>query len=109
VIGYNADCLADNLELCPLSLASLLSAIPSIANPFMFEGKNVAGISMSYRKIIELCVNNEQPCGVNVVKTNDRYTKIGSIEIDITKPDYFKILKIETEPQSSCLLKIFKR
>ena len=117
VLGYNAECLTNNPQLCPFV------EFPEIS---YFSEKNKYGYfkiyynesnpnyylpQLSYNQLLSAC-GATSVCKIDVAISTDQSggsqgdkINIGTVTVDISKPDFVKIVNIDTFPSSDCTLK----
>lgn len=115
VSGEKADCISDNPKSCPLT------EIPEISLNYRIIGSNInrsfywednshlntviiRSNRISYDGLLSLC-GATTSCKVNIGENNREHTPNGVITLDISQPDVVKVVYIQTDKSSSCILK----
>ncbi|MDP3559302.1 MAG: hypothetical protein Q8R79_02995 [Legionellaceae bacterium] len=110
--SYESTCLSENPSLCPLMKTPGITYIANKNNPGYFKcyydenNPNHYDTEASYSNLLSTCgVTSGCKIDVAIPDGGWPYKKIGTVTVDITIPNFVKIVSIDTEPSSNCTLK----
>ncbi len=113
VVGYQANCFSNSPLLCPLTEQPEISLLSlSGLNEFAFKyylnenNPNYYGVQATYDRLLSIC-GATSICKIEVGKSDgiSRYINIGSVTVDLSRPDIVHIIGVDTIASSSCTLK----
>lgn len=112
IIGNHAECLSDDPQLCPFIETGDLAYYSDIwaidgSDPISFfvtSSPSARVKSMSYNSLIQIC-GATPSCNITVSQYDaDKPFTAGTLTLDLTKPNLVKLLNINQNPSSHCIM-----